>query len=512
MSDLLEHENFDLVIPTNDDVMLPIVKHRESLQKKTKLAIPSDEAFVCAYDKSQTNKLAQRLQIPVPGEVLVSGQQNLADLNVDLTFPLIVKPVSSVVATDSGTILLHASYAYSKGQLLDKLNDLLPVTPALAQEYFVGKGIGVEVLADKGHILCALQHARVHEPIYGGGSSYRKTVPLEPRLLACAEKLLSALRWTGVAMIEFKYNESTNQFVMLEINGRFWGSLPLAIAAGMDFPYYLYQLLVESKKTFPRTYKKDIYCRNLRLDGYWFLQNMRTRPSKYNNALPFSKLLYEPLNILLLREHYDTCTLDDLYPGIKEIAAILQIAKQQLQSVCTPYLLRLRRAKQAQQKYLKRICAKSPPNVCFVCKGNICRGPFAEAYLKKISAKKACQVKVESAGYYQKESRPSPTDATCAAQKFDIDLTQHRSRIVSAETMSRSDIVFAFDIHNWVFLRKKFRRHRAKVCFLGSLTTQPKIQIISDPYGKGMKAFEHTYSAVARLIDSFADTLIPTSG
>ena len=48
--------------------------------------------------------------------------------------------------------------------------------------------------------------------------------------------------YTGVAMLEFRKNFDKNESVLIEINGRFWGSLPLAVAAGADFPYYLYQL------------------------------------------------------------------------------------------------------------------------------------------------------------------------------------------------------------------------------------------------------------------------------
>lgn len=180
---VLEGESFDLVVPTTDGVMLPIVRERHSLEKVAKLAIPTDEAFFCAFNKSETNRLAQRLGIPVPRQVLVSVKDNLAEIDIDMEFPLVVKPVSSVVDPDISTTRLCVGYAYSKEQLFVNLKELLPITPVLVQKYFVGTGMGVELLAEKGQILCAFQHARVHEPIYGGGSSYRKSVPLNPKLL-----------------------------------------------------------------------------------------------------------------------------------------------------------------------------------------------------------------------------------------------------------------------------------------------------------------------------------------
>ena len=96
------------------------------------------------------------------------------------------------------------------------------------------------------------QHERLHEPPEGGGGTYRKSVPLSPELLKATRRLMKELRYTGVAMAEFKVNPRTGGWVLIEINGRFWGSLPLTIAAGADFPRYLYELMVHGRTGFPR--------------------------------------------------------------------------------------------------------------------------------------------------------------------------------------------------------------------------------------------------------------------
>src|SRR5690606_38589075 len=98
---------------------------------------------------------------------------------------------------------------------------------ALVQENFTGSGVGVELLAYQGEVLVAFQHVRVHEPLEGGGSSYRRSAALHPQLLAASKALMKALDYTGVAMVEFKFNFNTGDWVFIEINGRFWGSLPL---------------------------------------------------------------------------------------------------------------------------------------------------------------------------------------------------------------------------------------------------------------------------------------------
>ena len=54
---------------------------------------------------------------------------------------------------------------------------------------------------------------------------------------------MADLRYTGLIMVEFRINVETDDWALIETNGRFWGSLPLAVAAGVDFPRYLYEML-----------------------------------------------------------------------------------------------------------------------------------------------------------------------------------------------------------------------------------------------------------------------------
>jgi predicted ATP-grasp superfamily ATP-dependent carboligase len=57
-----------------------------------------------------------------------------------------------------------------------------------------------------------------------------------------AHTLLKALNWFGVAMVEFKMDPRDGIPKLMEINPRFWGSLSLAVAAGVNFPYLLYRM------------------------------------------------------------------------------------------------------------------------------------------------------------------------------------------------------------------------------------------------------------------------------
>jgi predicted ATP-grasp superfamily ATP-dependent carboligase len=70
-------------------------------------------------------------------------------------------------------------------------------------------------------------------------SVYRESIEPDPVLRERALALLDAFAWQGVAMVEFKVEGATGTPYLMEVNGRFWGSLQLAIDAGVDFPALL---------------------------------------------------------------------------------------------------------------------------------------------------------------------------------------------------------------------------------------------------------------------------------
>jgi predicted ATP-grasp superfamily ATP-dependent carboligase len=112
--------------------------------------------------------------------------------------------------------------------------------PVLVQERVIGAGLGVFVLLWDGEVRAAFAHRRIREkPPSGGVSVLSESVALDPDLLARSVALLRDFDWQGVAMVEYKIDDRTGVPFLMEVNGRFWGSLQLAIDAGVDFPNIL---------------------------------------------------------------------------------------------------------------------------------------------------------------------------------------------------------------------------------------------------------------------------------
>jgi predicted ATP-grasp superfamily ATP-dependent carboligase len=266
-------DGIDLVIPVTDEVGLPLADARASFEGITTLALPEPEALAMAHDKGATIALAERLGVPIPATRSVPAGGDALAAAAALGYPVVVKPTVSRALLVDGTIGSYAvAYAADPDELRRRM-EAIGSTSVLLQRWLPGVGLGVELLMDRGRPIAAFQHRRLREsPPTGGASALRESVDLDPDLYDRAVQMLSALRWTGLAMVEFRRGPDGIGHLM-EINGRVWGSLPLAVRAGMDFPGRLADLLLEDRPAAPppvaTDYRRGVRSRNLRLELGW---------------------------------------------------------------------------------------------------------------------------------------------------------------------------------------------------------------------------------------------------
>ena len=488
LSRLLRESRFDAVIPCHDAAVLALHRHRGELGRWTQLWIPTESAYEWCFDKRKTYELAERLAIPLPRQVIAGTVAAIEEIAASFGMPLVLKPAASVSAADPD--VRNAVRKVRRREDLETVaRPMLARGPLLVQQNFVGSGVGVEVLCREGEILTAFQHERIHEPLEGGGSTYRMSAPLSPALLEAARLLMKEIRYTGVAMAEFKVNSRTGQWVLIEINGRFWGSLPLTIAAGADFPRYLYEMMAAGRTEFPREYRAGIFCRNWRLDLGWLRRNLQAdRDDPTLLTLPLWKVALEPFH--LFREHSDTFTLDDPRPGVCEAVRVAGLRLRPAAWMLPGMRAGMRRRAAA--------AARNAVRILVVCKGNICRSPFAEAYLKRHGAG---HLEVESAGTYPAEGRESPAAAREAALRFGLDLAAHRSRMLTRRQVEWADLILIFEPEQEWAIRACLPGAVKKVHYLGALT-ENRSPAIRDPWGGDGNEFRSVYREIAQGIDA----------
>lgn len=241
-------EQVEVLLPVTDITTLIIGTSRDRIPEGCSLPFPDIDTVRAAADKDATMALARRLGVDIPQSAIIEAPADaITDagrLGHGLGFPLVIKPFRSRIDTGTGWIYTAVSYAHDESELARILGDLDPLAfPVMLQEKIIGPGIGIFICAHQGKVLAAFSHRRLREkPPSGGVSVLRESIALDPLALDFSERLLRELGWTGVAMVEFKQDRRDGRPKLMEINGRFWGSLQLAIDAGVDFP----RLLIDS--------------------------------------------------------------------------------------------------------------------------------------------------------------------------------------------------------------------------------------------------------------------------
>lgn len=243
-------------------------RHRDRLTG-FQLMFADEARMTRVLNKEQTYAAAARVGVRVPRTEQVTSMAEVRELGSVLRFPVVLKWANPndvvVVLEGAGLALDKTHYCNSAGELTAYLQ---PYEQAglypLIQEYCTGYGLGQFVLMHKGEAHYAFQHRRVHEwPPEGGFSSLCESVPLASHqaLMAKSIALLRELEWEGIAMVEYRHDPATDESALMEINGRFWGSLPLAHHAGAAFPWLSYSLLGMGQPVRQESYRGGMRCR-----------------------------------------------------------------------------------------------------------------------------------------------------------------------------------------------------------------------------------------------------------
>ncbi len=238
---IIAEQRATVLVPTTEPALLAILAAPEAFAGCRVLA-PTLERFLAVSDKARLLEAATALGIAVPAQTVVPSIDEAPEaITSTRTFPLVLKPARSVSGSGLDRVRLSVCYARDRAELSHKLSGMPAAAfPVLLQQRIVGPGIGVFLLRWRGRTLARFFHRRLREkPPSGGVSVYAESVAPDEELQHHSEALLDQLGWNGVAMVEYKRDATTGTPYLMEINGRFWGSLQLAIDAGVDFPNLL---------------------------------------------------------------------------------------------------------------------------------------------------------------------------------------------------------------------------------------------------------------------------------
>ncbi|MBJ6749827.1 carboxylate--amine ligase [Geomonas anaerohicana] len=327
--EIINNNKIAVVFPITEESTYCINNIRGQVGGNVIIASPMNSQIEAIRNKYELYKLADRLGVDIPLTVYVDGAGHIDEAVEKLpSFPVVVKPAFS--KTVDGDTVLAAGVAYADDK--DQLMELYSTNPALKfpsviQERIQGEGSGLFTLFSRDHHLALFSHRRLLEkPPSGGVSVLCESIPLDGVMVDAASKLLTSVGWTGVAMVEFKRDRRDGKPKLMEINGRFWGSLQLAIASGVDFPalcleYYLHKNGLNPSAMYKTGHKLK-----------WFLGlldhliiRLKNRNLFHDATLPsYGYVLHELFNVWGKDRSSDVFALDDLGPIMAETRAYVR--------------------------------------------------------------------------------------------------------------------------------------------------------------------------------------------
>ena len=300
----IETGKYEVLMPVHDFELFPILKNRRKIERYTLLPFVDFDIFMKTINKYDTIEIAKSVGVKVPKTYRAWSIADLQRISKDFDYPGVVKPISQTVwdfkKGAKTRYVTKKNYIKNKNDLIRFFENVRNPEEYLIQEYVAGRGAGVSYLFNKGNMRAFFSYMRVREyPITGGPSTLRVGIK-HKEMIDAGKRILEKMKWHGIAMVEFKLTP-TGEPVLMEINGRFWGSIALAYHSGVDFPYLLYRLAVDGDIKPVLNYKEGVLCRWLipgdMLNFYFRLKAERDENiGAFKDFFKFRNLYYDYLD------------------------------------------------------------------------------------------------------------------------------------------------------------------------------------------------------------------------
>ena len=325
--DIIKKEDVDYIFPMTEPSVLALTKYRDLIPVDHIIAAPSFAIASKAFDKFHVFNLARRLGVGIPKTIFIKNYSDLKQQIKQISeFPVVVKPGMSSIPYKNGFIKTGVMYAHDINELnlIYQNQKGLKEHPSTIQERIEGPGTGLFTLFDRARHLALFSHERIKEkPPSGGVSVVCQSVSLDIEMVEDSRKLLTAIGWKGVAMVEFKRDVRDGRAKLMEINGRFWGSLQLAISAGVDFPtLYLHYLHDNQIPYSVPNYHIGLKLKWLLGTLDYLILKLKAKKSPDVVSNTFTERLFEVKKFLKFRQKdtvFDVLQKDDLMPFLVEV-------------------------------------------------------------------------------------------------------------------------------------------------------------------------------------------------
>ncbi|RLC93735.1 MAG: hypothetical protein DRI39_04910 [Chloroflexi bacterium] len=276
LKNLVNDYDVDVIIPIHENSLFPLSQAEVKQQfKGVEIPIPDFQTLKKVADKGELMKLASALGIPCPRTYFIDDLTSLETTAKRIKYPAIVKA------------RLEKDIPPGPNRRYKRVNDPIECIKWYAilherqpfpiiQEIVEGYGCGFfGLFGREGELLASAGHRRIREQFPEGGPSTFCESYYHPKVFEYGLRLLTEVQWYGIAMVEFKLDRRDGEPKLMEVNPRFWGTTPVAIFSGVDFPYLLYRLAKKEQNMDEHAFQTGVKMRFLCDDTRAFLRDAR---------------------------------------------------------------------------------------------------------------------------------------------------------------------------------------------------------------------------------------------
>jgi len=309
-----------VIFPNSDAAVYILSKYRDRLEEHYRIPTPCWEVVRKVYSKKETYKIAEKNGIAIPKTYYPAALEELVKL--DLRYPVVIKP--SIRDHFYSKVKTKAFKINNKKELVKTYQwvcSIIDPSEVLVQDFIPGGPKNLYSFCpffENGKAITSVmaRRPRQHPMEFGHASTFAELVDI-PELQQIAEKFLRLINYFGIAEVEFMLDPRDNHYKLLEVNPRVWGWHTLAVAAGVDLPFLLYQHMIGEKVETPSILRDTAWVRLI-----------TDIPIAFTEIIRGNLKIADYIASMKKKKEFAVLSLDDPLPFVAEIAMIPYLWKK----------------------------------------------------------------------------------------------------------------------------------------------------------------------------------------